>query len=306
MVLGLFSVTMALLNTVPNFRDVGGLPAAGGRVIRSGLLHRSASPANASRAEADTVLQTLGVRTVLDLRGSKDALKDNGPRYLGPATSYLPLLTSDMMRSALIGRARTSGVRSFLKLIAIGAAKKLSPSRRLRVWLGGEVDLRLARLLDTVSLADLYRLILDKRHAELKEAAEMVAAGEALPLLVHCTHGKDRTGVLVALLLAACGVPEEAIIEDYTLSHEWGCSVEGKWHVRQNLPERVRGLVDQEVLDQWCEAPEEVLREIFDGLREEHGSVEAYLDAVGIDAELRARLTDTLTIEAAEVVDGAL
>lgn len=101
-------------------------------------------------------------------------------------------------------------------------------------------------------------------------------------------------------------MPEEAIIEDYTLSHEWGCSVEGKWHVRQNLPERVRGLVDQEVLDQWCEAPEEVLREIFDGLREEHGSVEAYLDAVGIDAELRARLTDTLTIEAAEVVDGAL
>ena len=74
--------------TIPNFRDVGGLPAANGRVMRSGLLHRSASPANASRAEADAVLQTLGVRTVLDLRGEKDATKDNGPRFLQPTTRY--------------------------------------------------------------------------------------------------------------------------------------------------------------------------------------------------------------------------
>ncbi len=38
---------------------------------------------------------------------------------------------------------------------------------------------------------------------------------EKLPALVHCAHGKDRTGVLSALLLAACGVPDEDIIKDY-------------------------------------------------------------------------------------------
>ena len=50
-------------------------------------------------------------------------------------------------------------------------------------------------------------------------------------------------------------MPEETIIKDYTLSRAWGCSVEGKWAMRQALPERVRPHVDQEVLDQWCEAP---------------------------------------------------
>ena len=126
----------------------------------------------------------------------------------------------------------------------------------------------------------------------------MCASGDALPLLVHCTHGKDRTGVLVALMLYAVGVPEEAILEDYTRSHDWGCSVEGKWHARQSLPETVRYLVQQEVLDSWCEAPEAVLLEIFDGLRDEHGSVEGYLDHIGIDAALRARMSDRLTVAA--------
>ena len=57
----------------------------------------------------------------------------------------------------------------------------------------------------------------------------------------------------------------------------------------------------RQVLDQWCEAPEAVLVEIFDGLRAEHGSVEGYLDSIGIDAELRARLKETLTVEAASL-----
>jgi len=251
-----------------------------------------------SRAEADAVLNQLGVRTVLDLRGEADASKDDGPRFLQPQTRYLPLLTSDMMRTALIQRARHSGVRFFTSLIALGAAKKLSPSRRLRAWLGGEVDVRLAKLLDTVSLADLYRLIIDERQAELRQAAQMCATGEALPLLVHCTHGKDRTGVLVALLLSACGVPEEAIYTDYALSHDWGCSIEGKRAMRMALPESVRDIVDQGVLDAWCEAPEAVLRELFEGLRDEYGSVDAFLDSIGIDAPLRAQLSARLTVPA--------
>ena len=57
--------------TIPNFRDVGGMPAASGRVMATGLLHRSASPANASRADADEILQTLKDLTVLDLRGTQ-------------------------------------------------------------------------------------------------------------------------------------------------------------------------------------------------------------------------------------------
>ena len=89
----LASVAGALLapTSIANFRDIGGLPAANGeRRMRSGLLHRCASPANASAIDADAVLQELNMRVVLDLRGEQDAYRDNGPRRLAPATRFLP------------------------------------------------------------------------------------------------------------------------------------------------------------------------------------------------------------------------
>lgn len=299
LVLGLTVVgcsAAALTVSIPNFRDVGGKPTVDGRVVRKGLIYRSASPANASEVDS-AALQNIGVR-VLDLRGSKDALKDNGPRLLADSTTFLPLLTESMMRTALIKRARDDGVQTFSKVLGLSISKKLSPSRRLRRYLSGELDLMLAGLLDLVSLRDLYKLIIDKRPAQLREAVEMCASGDSLPMLVHCTHGKDRTGVLVAIILLACGVPEEEVIGDYALSHEWGCSPEGKWAMRQALPERVRQHVDQSVLDDWCEAPDAVLEQLFDLLREEYGSLEAYLDSIGIDAALRARVREQLTAPA--------
>jgi len=286
----------ALTVSIPNFRDVGGKPTADGRVIRKGVIYRSASPANASEADS-AALQSIGVR-VLDLRGSKDALKDNGPRLLADSTTFLPLLTESMMRTALVKRAREDGMKTFSKVFGLSVSKKLSPSRRLRRYLSGELDLMLAGLLDLVSLLDLYKLIIDKRPTQLREAVEMCATGDSLPMLVHCTHGKDRTGVLVAIILLACGVPEEEVINDYASSHEWGCSPEGKWAMRQALPESVRQHVDQSVLDDWCEAPNAVLEQLFELLREEYGSLEAYLDSIGIDEALRARLREQLTVPA--------
>ena len=286
--------------TIPNFRDVGGAAAkTEGRIVRTGLLHRSASPANASVSEAGAVTDELGIRVVLDLRGEKDAAKDVGPRLLQPKTRYLPLLTENMMRSALVQRAKEQGIRSFLKLLALSLGKKLSPSRRLRSKLSGALDIRLAGLLDLVSLTDLYWLICSERGDMLKQALEMCATGEALPLLVHCTHGKDRTGVLVALILAACGVDEDEIVRDYARSHEYGCSVEGRWAMRQALPATVRDKVDQTVLDDWCEAPDEVIKTLFEQLRAEYGSVVGYFESIGVDKSLRDRLVHQLTVPAA-------
>ena len=189
--------------SIPNFRDVGGKTTMDGRVVKSGLLHRSASPANASSPDAASLVG-MDIR-VLDLRGERDALKDNGPRPLADSTTYLPLLTESMMRRALVKRAREDGVRTFSKVVGLSVAKKLSPSRRMKKMVSSKLDLTLASLIGLVSLKDLYSLMLEKRTDQLKQAVELCASGEGLPLLVHCTHGKDRTGVLVACILLACG-----------------------------------------------------------------------------------------------------
>lgn len=52
----------------------------------------------------------------------------------------------------------------------------------------------------------------------LNRVVAAVAAAPGTPILVHCTSGKDRTGIVVAALLSILGVPREAIVEEYLLS----------------------------------------------------------------------------------------
>lgn len=56
------------------------------------------------------------------------------------------------------------------------------------------------------------------------------------PIVIHCSHGKDRTGLSAAIIQAAVGVAREEIILDYSLSDEYGSSAEGRrrFEVRKN------------------------------------------------------------------------
>jgi protein-tyrosine phosphatase len=64
-----------------------------------------------------------------------------------------------------------------------------------------------------VTLAELYRSLIDDAGDRVVAAARGVLAAQ--PALVHCTVGKDRTGVVVALMLAAVGVEVDAVVADY-------------------------------------------------------------------------------------------
>jgi protein-tyrosine phosphatase len=70
----------------------------------------------------------------------------------------------------------------------------------------------------SIALDELYRRILDDRQAQLGAVLTALSEEGAFPAVVHCTAGKDRTGLIVALLLGIAGVPPEQIVEDYALS----------------------------------------------------------------------------------------
>ena len=68
------------------------------------------------------------------------------------------------------------------------------------------------------SALDLYIKVLDHRQQQIKTLFDHLTAPTSFPALIHCTAGKDRTGVVVALILGAIGVPYETIIADYALT----------------------------------------------------------------------------------------
>ncbi len=67
-------------------------------------------------------------------------------------------------------------------------------------------------------LAGMYRHVLDERAPQLAEVFRALLPDDGLPAVVGCAAGKDRTGVVVALLLDVAGVPHDVIVEDYALS----------------------------------------------------------------------------------------
>ncbi|WP_166997948.1 tyrosine-protein phosphatase [Paramicrobacterium fandaimingii] len=83
---------------------------------------------------------------------------------------------------------------------------------------------------DTVTqvptLTELYRDLIDEAGESFARIGEWVALRSSGGVLVHCTAGKDRTGVAIALLLDAVGVPRERIIADYVISAE---NLAGAW-----------------------------------------------------------------------------
>jgi protein-tyrosine phosphatase len=119
---------------------------------------------------------------------------------------------------------------------------------------------------------ELYRHLADVSGNGIVEVLEYLARPGALPALVHCHVGKDRTGILVALLLELLGVPRDEILPDYVASNAGLGSVA---HTQVQA---------------------EVLAWTLEGLEERYGSTRGYLEAHGLTDEtveaLRAALLE--------------
>jgi hypothetical protein len=68
------------------------------------------------------------------------------------------------------------------------------------------------------SLVEVYRLGLEQRQEPIRQVLAFLAEAGNLPAVVHCTAGRDRTGLVIALALAVAGVPAGTIARDYALS----------------------------------------------------------------------------------------
>lgn len=137
-------------------------------------------------------------------------------------------------------------------------------------------------------LEDVYSFFVDRRGQAIAAAIKHLASPGALPGLVHCTAGKDRTGVVIAFTLAAVGVPDQVIAADYALSGRYlmaeQTAVIGQISAASGL--------DEQLMRTLMASPPELMMRTLARAREQAGSIAGYLTSNGLtDADLAALRT---------------
>lgn len=145
-----------------------------------------------------------------------------------------------------------------------------------------------------ISLAELYeRIVTQHGHVVVEAIREIASAGDRA-VVVHCTAGKDRTGVVVALTLLAVGVDRESVVADYERTQG---NLEGEW--LEGMVERIGtyGVPDSPQLRTLVGgSPREAIEAVIEEIERSHGSAREYLLASGLTLADLAALEQLLII----------
>lgn len=133
------------------------------------------------------------------------------------------------------------------------------------------------------NLDDLYCLWLEHCGEQLSIIMGILAESvesRGGPVVVHCAGGKDRTGLVVALLLSLAGVQDQTIAEDYALTAIYAEPI------MEELKRQAALLApDENAARLWVESPPEAMLRTLDCLHEKYGGAESYLLSVGVSRE---------------------
>ncbi len=141
------------------------------------------------------------------------------------------------------------------------------------------------------TLAEAYLWMLSEGAPSIRTALELLGEPRDLPAVVYCAAGKDRTGVVIAIVLRLLGVEREAVAADYALSEEPAAALRA-WHLDNGTSP------DQLAAAGIFRAPAEAMTLFLDSVDAEFGSLERYLEGIGVDLpSTRANLTDALLAE---------
>jgi protein-tyrosine phosphatase len=252
------------MDRIHNFRDLGGHRTADGRQVKRGLLYRSASLADASDADL-RALSALGIRTVCDLRTVQERADDPDRLPDGISSLHLPIKVKSHNESGLL--------------------------LQLAGWLFGGAR----RFKAGDGLSGFYREYVTDFRPIFSQVIRLAAERDNLPLLIHCTAGKDRTGFACALLQLLLGVPREAVMREYLLSNEHL----GEFRAEQLRRFRFLRLIglSQERIMPFLEVRQEYLEAALEQIARDWGDVENYArEGLGLSVEDRLKLS-TLLLE---------
>jgi protein-tyrosine phosphatase len=239
------------LFAVHNFRDLGGYPTNDGRHTRWRTLFRADGLYRLTPDDANIVMN-LGVRTVVDLRTNNE-VRERGT---------FPVNVHDV-------------AYHHLPIIDATWGETQTP----------EFD-------DAVDfLVYAYREMLAEAAPRFADAINLLSQQSVLPAVFHCAAGKDRTGILAALVLGVLGVDESIIAADYGLTRSATTRLRA-W-ARQHQPE-LADLYDR-MPPRFTAADPRAMTIILNDITSRYGSVRNYVREIGVSDDAVRALVDALT-----------
>jgi protein-tyrosine phosphatase len=249
------------LDGAHNARDLGGYAAADGRRVRWGVAYRSDALGSLSDEDV-SYLARLGVREVVDFRS--DAEREREPDRLPPSPAPRVVLRP------IFGEALDPAV--LRERLLSGQARAAEMSEMLVAGNRAFVN----------DFATVY-------GGFLRDLAD----DGNVPVLFHCTAGKDRAGFAAAALLLALGVPRDTVMKDYLLTN--GFSQAATDHMLTVLRVASFFRTNPDDARPLFEARREYLQAAFDAIDSRYGSDAAYLrDGLGLDDATQSRLRANL------------
>ena len=252
------------LDGAANVRDIGGLEATDGRRTATGVLLRADNLQGLSGRDVLRLVEDLGVRVVVDLRTRVEVeLEGEGPLV---ADGRVEIRHRSLLPEA--GDRTDVSVDGLLPWQGRPLGGDPNESAAVRSYLG----------------------YLRDRPDSVVAALRDVAHGKGATI-IHCAAGKDRTGMVCALALAAVGVTREAIVADYIATGERLTPLLARLRASATYADDLDGRPDESHRPR----PETMTR-VLDLLDERCGGAEGWLDAHGFGAGDRAALRERLVV----------
>lgn len=245
------------LRSLPNFRCLGGIPVAAGE-IRAGQILRSGALSALDVGE-EPAFKRIGIRTIIDLRRAQDRVRE---------PDRLP-----------------AGVPC--RIVAFDVAKAFNIDVDAAYW--GTISRTPGVDGAVAAMRVVYAGMPAALHGWLADGLSILADPDAAPVLIHCAAGKDRTGLVIALLLHLLGATREAIMADYLASAD-RYPASRRFLYRRRIAERTGLTACDPICDVLTSVDTRFLEAAYSAIDHGWGDLDAYLATAGVTTTLIDRL----------------
>ncbi|KAL2068690.1 hypothetical protein VTL71DRAFT_15028 [Oculimacula yallundae] len=283
-----------------NFRDVGKTinDFLGEKVVAEGKIFRSARPDDATLSDRKRLRDEYGIKTIMDLRTVTEHANQAKKRA---GDLKIPALVQS--NSALAEPVKIPDM-NYLEINVNGKGFERSLLWKLKFWSFMKLIflMLIGRRMEAISI--LGREVMQPRgliglgHDSLTYCGPEIAqcllsflpspdtrSNTNIPILIHCTQGKDRTGLIILLLLLILKVPRPAVTHDYVLSEK---------ELESEREQRLKEISSIGLTEEFAGCPGNWVSEMEEFLRERWGGVEGYLRSVSVSEKQEEELRRVL------------